>query len=87
MPVALAADARQDRRPPVDPQRQKVADLRATQSDSQKIVRPHVGEAKYIELRSRYYSMRTTAEFRLLHKEVIDAAKSQGKKLPAYAPL
>ena len=51
------------------------------------IVRPSVGEAKYVELRSRYFAMRTAAEFQAIHEEVLAVAKQQGRILPAYEPL
>ena len=54
---------------------------------SLEIIRPTVGEVKYIELRSRYYSMRTTSEFRSLNREITEAAIVKNRKLPAYEPL
>lgn len=40
MPVALAANPRQDRRPPANSQRQKMADLRPTSSEFRLMVKP-----------------------------------------------
>jgi len=46
-----------------------------------------VGEAKYVDLRARYYSMRTGAEFETIYVEVTAAAKAGNRALPAYDPL
>lgn len=51
------------------------------------IVRPYVGDQKYTIYRSRYFSMRTAAEFEALHREVLDVAKKHEVRLPEYQPL
>ena len=51
------------------------------------IVRPFVGESKYIDLRSRYYAMRTAKEFQAIYAEITAAAKEHGRQLPDYEPL
>lgn len=51
------------------------------------IVRPYVGEDQYARYRSRYFSLRTAAEFETLHKEVQGVAKARGIQLPDYQPL
>jgi hypothetical protein len=51
------------------------------------IVRPFVGEQKYADLRSRYFAMRTTSDFRAIYEEVVTTAKENHRKLPEYEPL
>jgi hypothetical protein len=51
------------------------------------IVRPIVGEARYVDLRARFYSMRTASEFQTIYVEVTSAAKRGGRALPLYDPL
>lgn len=51
------------------------------------IIRPYIGESKYIELRSRYFSMRTTAEFHSIYSEIVNVAKEHSQRLPDYSPL
>jgi hypothetical protein len=51
------------------------------------IIRPHISEQKYLELRSRYYSMRTTKEFRAIYSEIVSVAKEHSQRLPDYSPL
>jgi len=51
------------------------------------IVRPLVGEQKYIDLRSRYFSMRSSKDFHSIYDELVKAAKEGQLKLPDYEPL
>lgn len=51
------------------------------------IVRPYVGEEQYARLRSRFYAMRTGAEFDEINRDLIAAAKKFAVKLPEYEPL
>lgn len=51
------------------------------------IVRPYVGEDQYARYRSRYFALRTAAEFEVLHREVQAVAKARGVQLPNYQPL
>lgn len=51
------------------------------------IVRPHIGEERYVDLRSRYFAMRTTKDFRAIYEEVVDASKDSHRQLPDYEPL
>jgi hypothetical protein len=51
------------------------------------IVRPFVGEQRYADLRSRYFAMRTTKDFRGIYEEVMAAAKDNHRQLPDYEPL
>lgn len=51
------------------------------------IVRPYVGEEQYLKYRSRYFSMRSAAEFDSIHNEVAQIADKYRLKLPDYKPL
>ncbi len=51
------------------------------------IVRPYVGEDQYVRYRSRYFALRTAAEFEALHREVQAVAMARGVQLPDYQPL
>ena len=54
---------------------------------STEIVRPLIGEQKYIDLRSRYFSMRSSKDFRAIYDELVKAAKEGHLKLPDYEHL
>lgn len=51
------------------------------------IVRPYVGELQYTKYRSRFFAIRTAAEFDELHAEVIAVARANNIRLPDYTPL
>lgn len=51
------------------------------------IVRPYVGEDRYVQYRSRYFSMRTATEFEAIHSEIVQVAREKKLRLPEYQPL
>lgn len=51
------------------------------------IVRPYVGEDRYKQYRSRYFSMKTASEFDAIHSEIRQIAQDQKLQLPEYEPL
>jgi integral membrane sensor domain MASE1 len=51
------------------------------------IIRPYVGEDKYLLYRSRYFSMRSANDFYVLQEEISVIAKTYNLPLPVYEPL
>ncbi len=51
------------------------------------VLRPHIGEQKYLGLLSQLYQVRSAAQFQDLNKSLVEQAQSFNVSLPEFVPL
>lgn len=54
---------------------------------SMEILRPHIGEQKYLSMMSEFYQIRSAEQFQIFNSSLVGQAQSFGVTLPEFKPL